>query len=524
MTGKGRLGDFKLDGALQGDIHYTELGVHPFHVTIHAHPSRQTATVSLGPKTAPLARATLSMELPGHLEQNQKKMLSQLPMTGHLDITHFDLNLLSGFLPDSLYNLTGILSSAVSIGGTISQPQLSGTVALSDGGVTVVPLNQRIRGLSLKAAVTEHRLSANELTFRSGPGRGRGRLTLTRKEGGLSGQAEISLDKFPVVRPGLPKGMINGHLSIRAGLDDTGTDISLGIKKTHIHLLSTSGTTPPKEIRSANRVVYIWKHREKMSDGKDDTSATLPVSLSIDMTDPVEIRGQGVEMIWAGKVSVLSKAENNRVNGAIHAKPGRFRLLGNVFDIESGSVTFPPSGDLDPFVNIVATVRTKEASITATVRGRMTKPDLILSSDPAMSQYQIVALLLTGKSDTTAKSDEQVDVSAQAASLLLSFNNPGLERQLYEKIGVDRVAVSMGRSVAEPIVVVGKRIGRKVYVESEYHHNAPEDENRATGRIEYRLAPGWSLETEYGDAQKGEIGVYWENRFGGDEAEAEDQD
>jgi autotransporter translocation and assembly factor TamB len=201
--------------------------------------------------------------------------------------------------------------------------------------------------------------------------------------------------------------------------------------------------------------------------------------------------------------------------------PQHWTILGNIFELETSAVTFPPSGGLDPFVNIVATATTSEARVTATVKGRATKPDLILTSEPTMSQYQIVTLLITGRSDASGERETEVDVPTQVASLLLSFNNPVLERQLYQKLGVDRIAVSVGSSMAEPILVVGKRVSRRIYIESEYHHNAPSDENRASGRVEYRLAPGWTLETEYGDAQKGEVGVFWQKRFGEQDGRAE---
>jgi hypothetical protein len=195
----------------------------------------------------------------------------------------------------------------------------------------------------------------------------------------------------------------------------------------------------------------------------------------------------------------------------ICASPGRFQLLGNSFEIESGEITLPSLGDLDPFVHIVAVTITPEAEVTVTVRGRASRPELILTSDPAMSRYQIVSLLVTGRSDTAERGDE--NVQTQAASLLLAFQNPLLERQLYSRLGVDRVDVALGQSVEEPILIVGKRLGKRWYVETEYHHNAPEDENTAGAHIEYQLSPAWSLETTYGDANKGEVGVYWRKRF-----------
>ena len=96
---------------------------------------------------------------------------------------------------------------------------------------------------------------------------------------------------------------------------------------------------------------------------------------------------------------------------------------------------------------------------------------------------------------------------------MMSFSNPALERKIYDKLRIDRASVGVGKSVEEPIVTVGKRVGKKVHLETEYHHNAPAGENTASGSVEYRLTPDWSIETSFGDAQKGEVGVFWQKRF-----------
>lgn len=61
---------------------------------------------------------------------------------------------------------------------------------------------------------------------------------------------------------------------------------------------------------------------------------------------------------------------------------------------------------------------------------------------------------------------------------------------------------------------VGKRLGKHFYVETECHHNAAPTENRAGGRVEYYIDPRWSVETFYGDANKGGIDLFWRKRFG----------
>jgi hypothetical protein len=59
-------------------------------------------------------------------------------------------------------------------------------------------------------------------------------------------------------------------------------------------------------------------------------------------------------------------------------------------------------------------------------------------------------------------------------------------------------------------------LGRHFYVETRYHHNAPPTENRVGGRVEYYIDPRWSVETFYGDANKGGIDLFWHRRFGRD--------
>ena len=103
-----------------------------------------------------------------------------------------------------------------------------------------------------------------------------------------------------------------------------------------------------------------------------------------------------------------------------------------------------------------------EASVDVIVRGRASRPELRFRSDPPMSESDVFALLVTG---TTNKEGEGDAVGTKAASLLAAFQNPVLQRELQDSLGIDRVGVGFGENVDQPIVTVGKRVSRKVYVE-----------------------------------------------------------
>jgi len=201
-----------------------------------------------------------------------------------------------------------------------------------------------------------------------------------------------------------------------------------------------------------------------------------------------------------------------RATGEFGTEGGRVSLLGHDFEIESATIRFPETGELDPFIDMVATTDTSEATVTMHVRGRVSRPQLELRSEPPMPESDVFALLITGHAD--ASQTDQKEFSAKAASVLAAVNNPALQRHLRDTIGIDRVGLGFGDTVDQPIVTVGKRVNDKLYVEAGYHHNAPRGVNEAELRLEYHFAPPrWSVETFFGDAAQGGVGLWWNRRF-----------
>jgi outer membrane protein OmpA-like peptidoglycan-associated protein len=138
---------------------------------------------------------------------------------------------------------------------------------------------------------------------------------------------------------------------------------------------------------------------------------------------------------------------------------------------------------------------------------------LVLVSVPALPEYQILTLLILGRIDVV--DDRNGEVRREAAALVDRFHNPGLKRQLFDRLGVDKVGLGVGSSVSQPIVTVGKQVTRTLYVETTYRVNAPPDRNEREGRVDYQVSPHWATSTVFGDAGEGGIGVFWSTRFGG---------
>ena len=342
--------------------------------------------------------------------------------------------------------------------------------------------------------------------------------------------AETELRKFPLVRPGLPQMQVDTKVKATMVSNAEETDVKLRIGGTKVYVTGYT-VDPPKQIPESPSVTFkddklrvavatdegpdgeVSAENEVKTPKDEEAKAGKRFAINIKLTDPVDIRGPGTEMLWQGAVAATRDGDKREVTGKLTAKEGRLDLLGNRFKIQSGSVTLPKDEDtVDPFINVVATTSTTVAEVKATFRGRLTRPELIFSSEPAMSQSQILTLLLTGSPDATEADEDRV--LAQAAALLATFQNPQLSAFLSSRLGIDHVGLSFGDDVNQPILSVGKRVTKNIYVETAYKHNAPRDKNQIEVRVEYQIAPRWTVETFFGDASIGGVDLFWRKVFG----------
>src|SRR5690606_18815540 len=108
------------------------------------------------------------------------------------------------------------------------------------------------------------------------------------------------------------------------------------------------------------------------------------------------------------------------------------------FHIDQGRVFLPAdTKTVDPYLDLTANAHLPQADVTVKLRGRLSRPELHLSSQPALTEGQIFALLMTGSADTQESDPKKTQASA--AGLLVNFSNPTLARFADQTLGIDRV-------------------------------------------------------------------------------------
>jgi translocation and assembly module TamB len=202
----------------------------------------------------------------------------------------------------------------------------------------------------------------------------------------------------------------------------------------------------------------------------------------------------------------------SEANGSIQAIRGQVEPIGGrVFVLERGKVTFtggPPStGTLD----VAARYENPTVVVRATVGGTLAKPQLQLSSEPPMEEAQIAMLIATGRTELKPGAGGVNTLAAGDAGLAAAgaVATGVFKDLLSNKLPVDSV------SLDSTAVTAGKDLTDRIYVGYVRRFDAkPEKgENPDEVRVEYQLAPGWQVETRYGNGQAGGVSVVWTRSY-----------
>jgi autotransporter translocation and assembly factor TamB len=519
VEGRGGLTDPTLDLRIEGDVELEGSPRQPLDTRLSIGGKAQSAKVVLGDPRSPLLSVDGRLELPIEAVVRGEAQVNAAPL--HIDArADIDLSLAAGLAPELIANPSGRVDLKASVDGSVGAPTLDGTLGMNGAALTVVPLRQRFERLTLDVSLSQRRIELATLTARSGRGslHASGHVELGQE--GIDGQLRLRGKRVPLRKPGLPHMELTTNVltEISTGAEQTRIDVDVRDTRVDVSLTQSAAA---KSIPTSERVHYVELDHQPdrplaQREVPDESTASKepsgkPMVVDLKLSRPVRITGPAVDMAWSGGVRATIAGGGTEAQGALSTQDGHFELFGNQFRIEEGSVFIPEGTDGEPFVDLTAMTQVAEVQITAHVRGRVTRPELIFSSTPALTQSQIFTMLLTGSPDVD--SADSGDVEARAASMLAAFSNPALQRQLSDRIGVDRVGVGFGDRTDQPVLSAGKYIGKKVYVESQYKHNAAPIENRAQVMMRYRLAPRWSLETVFGDAAAGGIDLFWGRAF-----------
>ncbi len=422
-------------------------------------------------------------------------------------------------------NVKGKLTSNLTVAGTWSSPQLNGLLKIKELNAFFPSIGRKIEDASLHIEAADGGLNIVE-------------FYAAENQGYVDAEGRIDLEKLAPTRIALTMNLrefgtsgftpmptyISASIWTSVDLTQPEKDIRVGINELVVNVPENQqGSTHPMELDGDIVIVDSTKTTENplITGVSSPEAKAVTAKVQIDIAPGAQLKHPNAQITFEGNLAVDVRGTQTAVLGDITATSGKIEVLGKQFRLDQGIVTFagasPPNPRIQAEASYIFSRNVAEELGPASsgnpravirVYGTALRPQLRMSSDPQLTESQIIYVLVSDRAPAVAQAGEEEGVASQAiaaASGLLSGMLKERAKGVYP-IDMLRLQTSEGNISG---VEVGKYFGKDLFFSYEYVFGAAEGENTNEVRLEYQFAPRWLVGSRFGDQANGAVFLFW---------------
>ena len=386
---------------------------------------------------------------------NSLRVTGSAPLTsdGALDLRidgRLDAGLANNALSLSGRRMTGALTLALQLRGTIAKPQALGSLRLANGEFRDDETGFRLSGITGILAANGDTIRIDRLsgaTPDDGTIAATGELRLD-PAAGFPGSIRVTGRHAQVVANTIVAATadlaltVSGRLAEKPNVDGRITIVSMDI-------------TVPERFSSVSAPIPGTKHvnptptararlaeiaRAKTARGRAPLfDATL--NMTISAANRIFVRGRGIYAEMGGNLHVAGSARDPQVKGGFDLLRGSLTLIGQRLVFTRGQVRF--HGDVIPDLDLVAETNAGDITARVAVTGPATQPAFAITSQPSLPQDEILSRILFQRPSGSLSGFQALELANAVATLSGSFDAfEGLRKTL----GVDSLDISTSAS------------------------------------------------------------------------------
>lgn len=397
-------------------------------------------------------------------------------------------------------SLSGQIDANATLAGTLNAPRINGRLDVQQGAFRDNGTGLRLAGLTLASRFDDTTALVETFTANDGSGgtvSGSGRIGLRQ---GSGSNFELALTRFRIIDNDIAEARASGPLTVVRGADGniqlTG---QIDIDEARIE------ANPPGSTGIVRMdVVEINKPG---GNAEEIDTADRPQGPQIGLD--IAIRSPGGDVRVVGRGLNVEMNVNARVRGTI-AEPqlsGTARVVRGDYDFAGKRFIFDPRGTVSLSTNpeqirLNLSATREDPAITATIRvtGTAARPEIALTSNPALPQDEILSQVLFGRSASQLSGFEAAQLAAGVASLAGGggFDVIGNLREL---AGLDRL--SFGGEASGLTIAGGRYLTDDLYLEV-----IGGGDNGAAVNLEWQVRRNLTVSTKFG-GEGASLSIRW---------------
>jgi hypothetical protein len=300
---------------------------------------------------------------------------------------------------------------------------------------------------------------------------------------------------------------ISGQVQVRSGF------IRMPQSKTDLH--PTDGqsylweTASPVEVDSTLEgppTPRSWGDTEQQKPVRG-----MDIDVGVVIPGAFRIIGERLNAELSGDLRLVQKDSRLVLSGQLTPLSGTLIFMGRTFEIRRGYVNFYGGDEMNPSFDLLLQADVSDVRVDIQLTGTADEPIVELTSDPQMSESDIMSLLLFGTRMGDLSSSQSGLLQQRTAEVLLVFGASKLQSQMSQQLGVDIVSVQQStRQPDQSALVVGKYLNTRTLLK--YEQNL---ENAGTYLInlEYILTKRIKLGTFIDQASETGAEINWSKDY-----------
>jgi translocation and assembly module TamB len=452
----------------------------------------------------------------------QPKVDLGAPLDGTVD-WRGRLEKIFGLLPLPDHLVSGATTVDIKVGGTLKTPQATGEVTVGEGRYENLQFGTIVNDLSFKAAF------ATGDNGRPADGANAQGLSLSVElagddgaEGKISARGEIAavtnaqgnpaltvnvdgkLEQMFVVRSDAAHAQMSGTMSVTGDTSALAVNGRFLIDRAELRLLNSL----PPSVADLGDVQMLGEPVEPPTTEGEAPPSTVSLDVEVQFPQEIFIRGRGLDSEWGGRIAVTGTAAAPMVVGRIESRRGQLELIGRIFSLNRGQIVFSGAREVDPILGIRLQREANGITGRINVEGTASSPELSFSSTPAVSEDEVLARVLFGRSSGNLSATEALQLAAGVAAL--TQGEAGVVDNVRDSLGLDVLRVESGDAEGESASAsVGRYVRNGVYVGAKQSLDGKE----SSVVIEVEVRDDVVLDADVGVSGSGSVGVTWRRNF-----------
>ncbi len=348
------------------------------------------------------------------------------------------VNLQAYHLFDPNVESSGVSAIAASIGGTLADPTVNGTLEVKDGSFFPENIPNGLSEVNGTVVFTRNRATLQKMTAKSGGGELALTGFLSFAGGGpliyhLEGSAENVRVRYA--------GTISVTVSSRLRLSGTSTKSLLAGTLTVSRVVFNTNT-------DVGNLLAGLGAANAAPGGENDFLTGLRLDVAIESAPNLQLSTSLSRDVEAEiNLRLRGTPDHPVLLGNLAANQGDIQVFGNRYSINRGEISFTNPVKIEPTLDLDLETRARGITVDITISGTFSKLNIAYRSDPPLQPREIIALLSLGRppdsADTTKtlRSNDTNTLQSPANSLLGAAVTSPVTNRLSKLFGITNIRI-----------------------------------------------------------------------------------